>query len=267
MIPAAALPQLVASRTVCRWSSTPILNQGIDPNNNDITIQNCSGTLPNSVDPSCTVAVNSNLPSTMADGNIHTVTINYSGPATKLLDVILDNVDLFPGGVVFDLTTIGLNSGSAWVGFTAATGGGDDNQDILSWTFTPQAQTAVITTTAPAVLPFPNAAGTNVYDYTAQLTAQYPTPVVQVQPILMSQSACDAIVQPSFPGRPLLRIRQCGKFRLPRGRVVLGYVPYFPGRNLRIERPIRISSHNWARTSSSRDLRILTWFIRVFLAP
>lgn len=174
------------------------LNQGIDPSNNDITIQNCSGTLPNSVDPSCTVAVNSNLPSTMADGNIHTVTINYSGPATKLLDVILDNVDLFPGGVVFDLTTIGLNSGSAWVGFTAATGGGDDNQDILSWTFTPQAQTAVITTTAPAVLPFPNAAGTNVYDYTAQLTAQYPTPVIQVQPILMTQAACDAIVQQSF---------------------------------------------------------------------
>jgi Legume lectin domain len=174
------------------------LNQGIDPSNNDITIQNCSGTLPNSVDPSCTVAVNSNLPSTMADGNIHTVTINYSGPATKLLDVILDNVDLFPGGVFFDLTTIGLNSGSAWVGFTAATGGGDDNQDILSWTFTPQAQTAVITTTAPAVLPFPNAAGTNVYDYTAQLTSQYPTPVVQLQPILMSQSACDALVQQSF---------------------------------------------------------------------
>jgi hypothetical protein len=173
-------------------------NQGIDPNNNDITIQNCSGTLPNSVDPSCTVAVNSNLPSTMADGNIHSVTISYSGPATKLLDVILDNVDLFPGGVVFDLTTIGLNSGSAWVGFTAATGGGDDNQDILSWTFTPQAQTAVVTTTTPAILPFPNAAGTNVYDYTAQLTAQYPTPVVQLQPILMTQAACDAIVQQSF---------------------------------------------------------------------
>jgi len=175
-------------------------NQGIDPNNNDITIQNCSGTLPNSVDPSCTVAVNSNLPSTLADGNIHSVTINYSGPATKLLDVTLDNVDLFPGGVFFDLTTIGLNSGSAWVGFTAATGGGDDNQDILSWTFTPNAQTAVISTTTQAILPFPNAAGMNVYDYTAQLTAPYPTPLVQIQPILMTQAACDALVQQSFPG-------------------------------------------------------------------
>jgi hypothetical protein len=175
-------------------------NPGIDPNNNDVTIQNCSGTGANSVDPSCTVVggVNSNLAVTMADGNVHSVTINYSGPSTKLLDVILDNTDLFPGGVVFDLTTISLNSGNAWVGFTAATGGGDDNQDILSWTFTPQSQTAVVTTNALTTLSFPNAAGNNVYDYTAQLTQQYPTPVVQVQPILMSQSACDALVQKSF---------------------------------------------------------------------
>jgi hypothetical protein len=176
------------------------LNPGVDPSNNDVTIQNCSGTGANSVDPTCTVVggVNSNLPVTMADGNVHSVTINYSGPSTKLLDVILDNTDLFPGGVVFDLTTISLNSGNAWVGFTAATGGGDDNQDILSWTFTPQAQTAVVTTNAPATLSFPNAAGNNVYDYTAQLTQQYPTPVVQVQPILMTQAACDALVQKNF---------------------------------------------------------------------
>ncbi|HXM64701.1 MAG TPA: L-type lectin-domain containing protein [Terriglobales bacterium] len=174
------------------------LNQGIDPNNNDVTIQNCSGTLPNSVDPSCSIAVNSNLPSTMTDGNVHSVTINYSGPATKLLDVTLDNVDLFPGGVFFDLTTLGLNSGSAWVGFTASTGGGDDNQDILSWTFIPQAQTAVISTTQTAILNFPNAAGTNVYDANALLTQTYPTPVIQVQPILISQAACDALVQKNF---------------------------------------------------------------------
>jgi hypothetical protein len=176
------------------------LNSGVDTSNNDVTIQNCSQTGPNSVDPTCTVVggVNNNLLTTMADGKVHSVTINYSGPSTKLLDVILDNNDLFPGGVAFDLTTISLNSGNAWVGFTAATGGGDDNQDILSWTFTPQSQTAVITTTAQSTLSFPNAAGSNVYDYTARLTAQYPTPVVQILPILMTQSACDAIVQKSF---------------------------------------------------------------------
>jgi hypothetical protein len=173
-------------------------NPGVDPNANDVTIQNCSGTGPNSVDPSCQIAVNSNLPVTMSDGNVHTVTINYSGPSTKLLDVILDNNDLFPGGVVFDLTTISLNSGNAWVGFTAATGGGDDNQDILSWTFTPQAQSAVVSQNTPTTLPFPNGSGNNVYSYTGQLTAPYATPVIQVQPILMTPAACDALVQANF---------------------------------------------------------------------
>jgi len=86
------------------------LNDGIDPNNNDITIQNCSGTGPNSVDPTCTVlgGVNSNLPSNMSDGNVHSVTINYSGPSTTLIDVILDNVDLFPPAL--RIPTVGCHS-------------------------------------------------------------------------------------------------------------------------------------------------------------
>ena len=56
----------------------------------------------------------------------------------------------------------------------------------------------MVSTTQQATLSYPNAAGNNVYDYTAQLTQQYPTPVVQVQPILMTQAACDALVQQSF---------------------------------------------------------------------
>lgn len=174
-----------------------------DPNNNHVSIQSCL-TGPNSIDSGvCRIADNHSLnllpvPITLADGSVHTVQITYSGPGTKLLDVILDGNDLFPGGVVFDLTTLGLNSGNAWVGFTAATGGGDDNQDILSWTFTPQSQTAVVSTTVPSTLTFPNSAGNNVYDFTAQLTAPYPTPVMQVQPILMTGADCDALVQKNF---------------------------------------------------------------------
>jgi hypothetical protein len=173
-------------------------NYGIDPNSNDITIQNCSGTGPNSVDPTCSIAVNSNLPITMTDGNVHTVTINYSGPTTQLVDVILDSVDLFPGGIPFDMSSIGLNSGNAWVGFTAGTGLYFDNQDILSWTFTPGSQTAVINTNSQANLNFPNASGSNVYSYTGQLTQQYSTPVLQVTPILVTQAACDKLVQVNF---------------------------------------------------------------------
>jgi len=175
-------------------------NQGTDPSNSDVAIQSCL-TNPNSVDDSgaCSLAVKDlNHLINIGDGAVHTVTISYSGAGSKLLDVIVDNVDLFSGGIVFDMTTIGLNSGNAWVGFTAATGGGNDNQDILSWTFTPQAETATISTTSPTSLNFPNAAGSNVYAYTAQLTAPYTTPEIQVQPILMTPSACDALVQQNF---------------------------------------------------------------------
>lgn len=182
-----------------------------DPNANHVAIQSC-GTAANSVEgpplpSSCQLADNTlaglldprGNPLTLADGYPHSVTITYSGPATTLLDVIVDGNDLFPGGIVVNLgTLLTLNSGNAYVGFTAATGGGDDNQDILNWTFTPQAQSTVVSTTAQAVVNFPNAAGVNVYDYTAQLTAPYSTPVVNIQPLLMTPAACDALVQQSF---------------------------------------------------------------------
>jgi len=185
------------------------LNYPVDPSNSDVAIQNCGGTGANSVDPTCRLAVNdlTQLPNPimLADGNVHTATITYSGPGSTLLDVILDNVDLFPatpsnpaGGVKFDLTTIGLTNGNAWVGFTAATGGADDNQDILSWNFQPGAQTAQINQNTETDLTFPNQAGTNVYNYNAQLTSPYAEPVVTIQPILLTQNACNALVDKNF---------------------------------------------------------------------
>jgi len=89
----------------------------------------------------------------MADGNVHTVTITYAllptatesacfAPASNAplpcLDVIVDGIDLFPTGVPFNMTSIGLTNNTAFVGFTGATGGSVENNDILSWTFTPQ---------------------------------------------------------------------------------------------------------------------------------
>jgi hypothetical protein len=188
-------------------------NSGIDPSSSDVTIQNCSGTGANSVDPTCTIKYNDlatlSPAITLADGNIHSVTITYtpplSGTGRGSLDVLLDNIDLFPNGALtFDMTSIGLASGGncsnclAYVGFTAATGGGDDNQDILSWTFTPGAQSAVVSQGALSTLNFPNQAGVNEYAYTAQLTAPYATPEITVQPFLMTQAACDALVQVNF---------------------------------------------------------------------
>ena len=98
--------------------------------------------------PSCVIGENilTGTSITLADGNVHTVTVTYSTqPAATqtacgsqpCLDVILDGTDLFPTGVAFNMTTIGLTNNSAYAGFTASTGAYDENNDILSWTFTP----------------------------------------------------------------------------------------------------------------------------------
>ena len=100
---------------------------------------------------SCVIAKNTlTSPSiTLANGSAHTATITYttqplasqtacviSSMPTPCLDVILDGTDLFPAGVPFNMTSIGLTNNSAYVGFTGATGDAYENNDILSWTFT-----------------------------------------------------------------------------------------------------------------------------------
>ncbi|MGA3211079.1 MAG: L-type lectin-domain containing protein, partial [Terriglobales bacterium] len=178
-----------------------------DPNNNHIAVQSC-GTAPNSSDnkndPTCNLATNSNLGTiTLADGNVHSVTITYAPPPAGngpgSLNVILDNTILFPAtGVPVNLSTLlSLANGNAWAGFTAATGGGNDNQDILSWTFTPQAQSTVVSTNGQSTFSYQNAAQTAVYQYTAQLQSGSPVDV-QVRPILMAPAACNALVQQNF---------------------------------------------------------------------
>ncbi len=103
---------------------------------------------------SCVIATNQLTNITLTDGNVQTVTITYALQPTAAqsacyeaetnapspcLDVILDGTDLFPEGVQFDMTSIGLTvNNSAYVGFTGATGAAFENNDILSWTFTPQ---------------------------------------------------------------------------------------------------------------------------------
>ena len=76
---------------------------------------------------------------------------------------------------MFDMTRLGLGTGNtAWVGLTGATGGGVDNQDILSWTFTPQAESAPVTTGTPTDFNFQSGFNNGGYDYTAQLTQGSP---------------------------------------------------------------------------------------------
>jgi len=200
-----------------------------DPSNSYVAIQSC-GTANNTVDPGpCRFGVKDltqlvspitqlPFPINLADGNFHTVTISFtpSGACSAatppgcpgVLDVILDSIDLFPAGltpagVAFDMASIGLTiDGKAWVGFTAATGGSDDNQDILSWTFTPKAQSvAVVAGGAPAFANFQGGPQNQGYDYNAQLKAGggVTQAAVQILPILISEEACERLVQKSFP--------------------------------------------------------------------
>src|SRR4029077_167464 len=63
-----------------------------------------------------------------------------------VLNVVLDGVNLFPEGVSVNLATLlNLDNGTAYVGFTGATGAASENNDILSWNFAPTTITLPLT--------------------------------------------------------------------------------------------------------------------------
>lgn len=115
----------------------------------------CSGDSgPNSTLGSPVVTAN------LSDGAVHTVTITYvpacstCTPATGAhIQVVLDGINLYPNGVALDLSSIGLgDGGTAFVGFTGATGSFWETQDILTWTLTPTQQGTPIDPNNPGSL-------------------------------------------------------------------------------------------------------------------
>ena len=147
-------------------NSVFIANNGTGPN-----CENVQGGEPG-YSQYCVIAENTltSTSITLGNGSTHTVTITYSlqptaaqsacyAPASNAplpcLDVILDGTDLFPTGVPFNMTSIGLTNNSAFVGFTGSTGGYAEGNDILSWTFTPQDFGAVNVCPSGATTPAP----------------------------------------------------------------------------------------------------------------
>ncbi len=188
------------------------------PGANSVSVET-NGSNPNCIDLStCTIAVNSSLPVSLADGNIHVVTITFN-PQSQLsncqsdgpgpcLDVILDGTDLFPNGVYFDPYSIATEGGTAWVGFTGGTGGGDDDQDILSWTVATQGQSQTQTITTGSTTNFNYGGGFTTddpnsgYNYNAILNSGTPVNAVNTAIPIHESKHLQSLVQanPNFTG-------------------------------------------------------------------
>ena len=106
----------------------------VDPSNNHISVHTL-GVEGN--DPSERASIGAVSPRTnLSDGRAHTVRIVYK-PGS--LTIFLDNMRNPVLEVPFDIaSTLTLDNGRAWIGFTASSRETQDN-DILSWSFSPVA--------------------------------------------------------------------------------------------------------------------------------
>ncbi|MCT7991018.1 SBBP repeat-containing protein [Laspinema olomoucense] len=104
------------------------------PNGNHLSVHT------NGTGQNRSLGATSDIPN-LSDGEVHTVKVKYI-PGT--LQIFMDDLSTPVLTVPVDLgTTLDLDSGKAWVGFTAATAGTWENHDILNWTFSnsPQEET------------------------------------------------------------------------------------------------------------------------------
>jgi len=134
---------------------------------NHIAIQSC-GTQANSAEhPTCELNLATPLVQ-MNDGNAHTVRIDYLTNVppppncgefcpTSFMQVTIDGQAVFESnGVPVDLSSLltlanpsDQVADSAYVGFTGATGAFQEENDILSWTFTPHSGQTITQTNLP----------------------------------------------------------------------------------------------------------------------
>jgi Legume lectin domain len=82
--------------------------------------------------PAPRLAFTQNLSIDLKDRKVHTARILFRPP---VLSVFLDDSPAPVLESVIDLSIVIDQQGSAWVGFTASTGGGYENHDILNWFF------------------------------------------------------------------------------------------------------------------------------------
>ncbi len=102
-----------------------------DPSNNYVAF--CTYGKPSETHwPAPRLAFTRKLPIRLKDQNVHTARIRFQPP---VLSVFLDHSPTPVLESVVDLSIVLDREGRAWVGFTASTGGGYENHDILKWSF------------------------------------------------------------------------------------------------------------------------------------
>jgi hypothetical protein len=102
-----------------------------DPSNNYVAF--CTYGKPSETHwPAPRLAFTPKLPIRLKDQSVHTARILFQPP---VLSVFLDDASIPVLESVVDLSIVLDREGGAWVGFTASTGGGYENHDILKWSF------------------------------------------------------------------------------------------------------------------------------------
>jgi hypothetical protein len=134
---AVADPEYHHRETAIPWSIAVFFDtyrnkEGGDPSGNYIAF--CTYGKPSEMRwPAPRLAFTPSLPVQLKDRNVHTARILFQPPN---LSIFLDDSPAPVLESVVDLSIVVDRQGSAWVGFTASTGGGRENHDILNWSFT-----------------------------------------------------------------------------------------------------------------------------------
>ena len=116
------------------WDNGP---DGGDPDGNHVAVHS-AGTDVNDPGPETRLGVTSLGEQRLADGAVHQARVTYDPVGT--LSVFVDDMTVPQLSVPVDLETLlDLEGGNAWVGFTAATGAGFENHDLLTWQMCPAA--------------------------------------------------------------------------------------------------------------------------------
>ncbi len=104
-----------------------------DPNDNHVSLHT-RGSLENSAKESASLGLNTSI-GDLNNGQVHTCQVVYvPGRIRVFVDDLVNPAIDSPLDIA---STLSLDVGGAWVGFTAATGGATENHDVRSWSFTP----------------------------------------------------------------------------------------------------------------------------------